>query len=140
MKVDRMAAVAALFTATAVQANPKAIWEIYPILECKYDRMQFCQKDMSSCSPDQGQAVLTFNFARSEIRSFGTKAARPIIGRFHCDSPYGDTNAVMSQGNLYTFFQPTKAEMNMEKDTVDGVSQGATTTEAYTAHMTCHPQ
>ena len=131
-------AVLALTAAAATAAEP--VWSAYPVLLCRYDRVQFCEWDMKSCSSDAGSATLTFDFPKQEVRTLGTAGARRIIAKYFFASEYGDTNSVLADETLFSFVHVIKARS--KPDTVEGVAQSAGrvgSAAAFNAHMTCHP-
>lgn len=124
-------------------ASAKPIWDTYPILLCRYDKVQFCLNDMSSCKSDDGAAVLTFDFQKSEIRSFTSKTPRPISERYFFPAPSGDINAVLAEATIFSFGAVLPPALAGEPPTIEGVAQqgmGLGSHTAFNAHMTCHPQ
>ena len=116
------------------------MWSVYPILVCRYDRVQFCEWDMNSCSSGAGSATLTFDFAKQEVRTLAAASARRIIAKYFFASEYGDTNSVLADETLFSFVRVIKARS--KPDTIEGVAQSAGrvgTAAAFNAHMTCHP-
>jgi|SRR5665213_383712 len=135
-------AIIALFACvSAAQAETRAIWEVYPRLICKYDLGQFCALNMQACQPTKGEAVLTFDFTKNTVTSFGSKTPEQIGGKYHYDAngAVPDTNAVFAEATLFSFLKITKAAIAMDTDTVEGTPQTASQYDAFAAHMTCHP-
>jgi hypothetical protein len=131
-------AVLALTASAATAAEP--VWSVYPILVCRYDRVQFCEWDMNSCASDAGSATLTFDFPKQEVRTLATNGARRIIAKYFFASEYGDTNSVLADETLFSFVHVIKARS--KPDTIEGVAQSAGrvgSAAAFNAHMTCHP-
>ena len=131
-------AILALTATAATAAEP--VWSAYPTLVCRYDRVQFCEWDMKSCSSDAGSATLTFDFARQEVRTLATAGARRIVAKYFFASEYGDTNSVLADETLFSFVKVIKARS--KPDTIEGVAQSAGrvgSAAAFNAHMTCHP-
>jgi hypothetical protein len=127
-----------LTATTAAAAEP--VWSVYPVLVCRYDRVQFCEWDMRSCSPDSGSATLTFDFAKQDVRTLATAGARRIIAKYFFASEYGDTNSVLADETLFSFVKVIKVKS--KPDMIEGVAQSAGrvgTAAAFNAHMTCHP-
>jgi hypothetical protein len=143
---------------TAALAVAPAMWDLYPKLICSYQEAQFCQTDLSGCTNDSGKAVLEFDFRKNQIRSFAAGHTTPITARYHIDldgdpssannalmSKYGyagdfDTNAVFSNGTLYSFVKARKSDIPSGADTIDGIVQSAMNNDILTVHMTCHPE
>lgn len=134
------AALAALALTTSAATAAEPVWRVYPVLVCRYDRVQFCEWDMKSCSSDAGSATLTFDFPKQEVRTLATNGARRIIAKYFFASEYGDTNSVLADETLFSFVHVIKARS--KPDTIEGVAQSAGrvgSAAAFNAHMTCHP-
>jgi len=143
---------------TTALAVTSAMWDLYPKLICNYQEAQFCQTDLSGCTSDNGKAVLEFDFRKNQIRSFAAGHTTPITARYHLDldgdpssennalmSKYGyagdfDTNAVFSNGTLYSFVKAKKSNTPSGADTIDGIVQSAMNNDILTIHMVCHPE
>jgi hypothetical protein len=128
----------------SLPASAKPIWETYSTLICKYDKVQHCEADMSSCKPSQGSAVITFDFRKMEIHSFVSTESLPLVGKFYFHSPgnFGDTNAVMAENTLYSFGASSSPAFPGAQPTIEGFAQSGTAgtiMSAFNAHMTCHP-
>ena len=127
----------------AFDATARPLWDAYPILLCRYDKVQFCLNDMSSCNGRDGTAVMTFDFKKSEVRSFVSQKPRAIIGRYYFEAKSGDINTVLSDGTLFSFGTPQPGPFAAAPVTIEGIAQqgmGLGSDSAFNAHMTCHPQ
>lgn len=142
MRISPLLAGAFLIGATMCAAA-KPIWDTYPILLCRYDKAQFCLNDMSSCKGRDGAAVLTFDFQKSEVRSFTSKTPRPISGRYFFAAPSGDINVVLAEATLFSFGSVLPPVLASDPPTIEGLAQqgmGLGSDAAFNVHMTCHPQ
>jgi hypothetical protein len=133
--------VAAVTCCAIASANAAPIWDTYPTLVCRYDQAQFCDLELTKCTKDAGRAVLSFDFRKSEMRSFVDKAPVKIVGRYYYASKLGDTNTVQVEGTLYSFEGARKGLVSGETDTILGMAQSSSfgSPMTFTAHMTCHP-
>ena len=118
-----------------------AIWDNYPVLTCRYDKGQFCDRTMVSCSPEEGRAVSTFNFKAKTMTALSFVKERSLTS-FYYVSGLGvepDMSSVFSEGSLYTFNGAKSSELAEVKPAIDGLEQSATDREAVAFHMTCYP-
>lgn len=130
-----------VFLASPAISSP--LWDSYPVLICRYDKVQFCLVDMKSCKGSEGTAVLTFDFGKSEVRSLVSNKPQPISGRYFFASSSGDINTVLSNSTLYSFGSLKHDPPDVDIGTIEGVAQsgmGFGGDSVFNAHMTCHPQ
>jgi hypothetical protein len=64
------AAAAAILCFSATTAGAVPIWDTYKTLACRYDGTVTCNWDMTSCGKGNGNAVLIFDFRKSEVVSY----------------------------------------------------------------------
>ena len=134
-------AICILLFAEPVTAWASAIWDNYPVITCRYDKGQFCDRTMSSCSPEEGRAVLTFNFKAKTMTALSFTKERPLSSYYYI-AGLGiepDMSSVFSEGSLYTFSGPKPSGLAGVKPDIEGLEQSATDRDAVAFHMTCYP-
>jgi|GEM_PF-4658376 len=130
---------ALLFICSLAHAQAKPVWDTYPNLVCRYDVGQICSDGMTVCRQQNGAAVLTFDFAKNQVRSFAANRPFPIDGKYHYELLSGDVNTVFAEGHMYSFGHATSERSGPV--TIMGIAQSTTAgaTRALNVQMTCHP-
>jgi hypothetical protein len=87
-------------------------------------------------------AVMTFDFQKSEVRSFVPGKPTQINGRYFFESSDGDINVVLTEVTLFTFGRVQPGPMGCEP-TIEGTAQEGARFESdsvFNVHIICHPQ